>query len=66
MTQENFSYTDAVNNIEQILQRIDNEDMDIDELTKSVKEVSDLIAVCKSKLRNTEMEVKTIIDDMEE
>lgn len=61
-----ISYTKAVERIESILEKIDNEDLDIDELSKNVKEVAQLIAVCKTKLKNTEEEVKTILDDIED
>lgn len=60
------SYQEAVNEIDEILEKIENEELDVDELSDKVKRVSTLIKLCKDKLHKTEAEVENILKDMEE
>ena len=52
-----MSYAEAIGEVERILERFDNEQMDVDELGASVKRAAALIALCKEKLRSAEAEV---------
>ena len=52
--------------METILEKIENEEMDVDELSISVKRVSQLMKLCRGKLRKTEAEVKKILEEMDE
>ena len=65
MPKEKISYNEAVAEIEETLQIIENEELDVDELTEKVKRVAKLIKICKTKLRTTEEEVQKIIEDIE-
>lgn len=65
MTSKTISYKEAVAEIENILEKIENEDLDVDDLTEKVKRVSSLIKLCKEKLHNTEQEVEKILKEME-
>jgi exodeoxyribonuclease VII small subunit len=65
MTKKQISYSDAVLEIEDILQQIENEELDIDLLSDKVKRVSFLLNHCKKKLTQTESEVQKILDDIE-
>ncbi len=66
MTSKTISYKEAVAEIEVILEKIENEELDVDDLTEKVKRVSSLIKLCKEKLHNTEQEVEKILKEMEE
>lgn len=66
MTSKTISYKEAVAEIEDILVKIENEELDVDDLTEKVKRVSSLIKLCKEKLHNTEQEVEKILKEMEE
>ena len=61
-----MNYKDAVEEIDEILQKIENEELDVDELSQKVKRVSTLIKFCKEKLHNTETEVESILKEMGE
>jgi len=61
-----ISYNEAIREIEDIIQKIEQEELDVDELSRHVKRVSFLISYCKEKLRNTEAEVEKILREMEE
>jgi len=65
MTKKNSTYKEAITEIEEILNKIENEELDIDELSSQVKHVSSLIALCKKKLHDTELEVEKILKDIE-
>jgi len=66
MAKKKTSYRDAVLEIEQIMQKLENEELDIDELSVNVKRASELIKHCKEKLHSTEKEIDHILGEMEE
>ena len=61
-----ISYKEAIAEIEDILEKIENDELDVDELSEKVKQVSLLIKICKDKLQKTEEEVEKILEEMEE
>jgi len=65
MTKKKLTYNDAVSEIEEILQQIENEELDVDDLSVKVKRVSALIKTCKDKLHKTEEEVEKILNDID-
>jgi exodeoxyribonuclease VII small subunit len=65
MSKKNITYTGAVKQIEEILHKIENNELDVDELTKLVRSASDLIKYCKSMLFETEQEIEKILNDIE-
>jgi len=64
MSKAEISYRDAIAEIETILARIDEGEMDVDELAEKVKRVTVLLALCKKKLRTTESEIEKIMADL--
>lgn len=60
-----LSYKDAMAEIENIVSRLEDNQLDVDELSENVKRVSQLIAFCKSKLHETEEEVEKILNTIE-
>ncbi|MCD6332790.1 MAG: exodeoxyribonuclease VII small subunit [Bacteroidales bacterium] len=65
-TSAKISYKSAIKEIEKILHSIENQDLDIDELTGQLKRAFELIRICKKKLTSTEAEVEKILKEMEE
>jgi len=65
MGKTDISYAKAIKEIEEILQKIENEELDVDELSASVKKAADLLKICKSKLHDTEEEIQKILDEMD-
>lgn len=59
----NIPYTEAIGEIEAILQRLRSEELSVDDLSKEVKRASELIALCKERLLKVEQEVKTILEE---
>jgi exodeoxyribonuclease VII small subunit len=66
MTNEEFRYGDAIKEIEEILEHIENEDLDVDDLTGKVKRVAQLIKLCRNKLTQTEQAVEKILEEMQD
>ena len=66
MTAKKISYNDAISEIEEILDNIENEELDVDELAEKVKRVAVLLKLCKEKLQNTNEQVEQILKEMED
>lgn len=64
MAKKEFSFNEAVVEIEKILQNIENGELDIDKLSAEVKRASELIKQCQKKLRTTEEEINSIFKDL--
>ena len=65
MTKKKNEYTEAVAEIEEILAQIENDELNMDELSDKIKRVNVLIKNCKKKLFDTEQEVEDIIKSMD-
>lgn len=65
MTKKQISYSEAIAAIDEILQQIETGELDVDELAEKVKQASELLKICKSKLFNTEKEVEKVLKEME-
>ncbi len=63
MTPDQVKYRKAVERLDEIIAQIENEDVDIDELSIQVKEAVELIRLCKAKIDKAEMEVKQVVED---
>ncbi len=55
-------YAQAMQRLNDIIARIESGEIDVDELSKQVKEAVKLIHVCKEKIEKAEMEVKSAVD----
>lgn len=61
---DQLSYKEALDRINSIVERIENDDPDIDELSNLVKEATQLISQCKAKLENTEAEIQSSLEKL--
>jgi len=66
MAKKKILYKEAIAEMEEILEKIENSELDVDELAENIQRVSFLIQTCKSKLYNTEAEVEKILKKMSE
>ena len=64
MVKKEFSFNDAVKEIEIILQNIEKGNLDVDKLSDEVKRASELIRQCQKKLRSTEDEINSIFKEL--
>jgi len=65
-TIKKVTYQDALNEVDEILGKIESNELDIDELAEKVKRVSFLLKFCKDKLQKTNEEVEKILNEMED
>jgi exodeoxyribonuclease VII small subunit len=61
-----LTYSQAIGELEKIINEIEAESVDVDVLAEKVKRATYLIKFCKSNLRTTEEEVKKVLSEMEE
>jgi len=60
-----LSYGEAAARLEEILGRIEEGKVDIDELSGLVAEAARLVALCRGKIHAAEVQVKTITEQLE-
>ena len=65
MSGKNIKYEDAILELEEIVDKIENADISVDELSLKVKRASELIKVCKDILYITDKEVQNILEGMD-
>lgn len=58
-------YSKAVEKLDEIIRKIESEDIDVDELSVKVKEAVELVKVCKSKIEKAELELKKVVDSLD-
>lgn len=62
---ENLTYTEAFEELQQIVEDIENGQISVDELSEKVKRAAVLIRICKQKLTTTEEDVNRILKELE-
>jgi len=60
-----LSFSEAVDEVEEILSRLEREAVDIDDLSTEVKRAVELIQVCRAKLDKTDTEVRELVADLQ-
>jgi exodeoxyribonuclease VII small subunit len=60
------TYGEAMSQIEEILDKIESGELDVDELTEKVKRVASLLDICRKKLKTTETEIQKVIEGLGE
>lgn len=58
---EEISYEEAMTQLEQIVEQIENNELGIDELTSKLKQAQRLLKMCKDKLTKTDKEVEKLL-----
>ena len=59
------SYGEAAARLEEILGKIEEGEVDIDELSGLVQEAAGLVTLCRGKIQAAEVQVKTITEQLE-
>ncbi|MEO5602134.1 MAG: exodeoxyribonuclease VII small subunit [Cyclobacteriaceae bacterium] len=59
------TYSEAFDELQQIVSEIEEGQISVDELSEKVKRAAMLISICKSKLSSTEEDVNKILKDLE-
>ncbi len=59
-----FNYNKAITRLNEIVEEMDSNELDIDKISKLVKESSTLLKACKKALTSTENEINEVINQM--
>lgn len=62
MTKEKINYDASVAEIEEILEKIEEGQLGVDELAEKVERVSKLLKLCRDRLQSTEEQINKILD----
>lgn len=62
---ETLGFAAAMERLEEILRRIESEQIDIDELGTELKRATALLELCRGKIRRAEVEVNQILENLE-
>jgi len=63
--EKEMKYEEAMRQIELIVAKMENDELDIDEMSEQLKTAQQLIKLCKDKLTKTEMEIQKILSEGE-
>ncbi len=58
-----MKYSEAFEQLEEIISEIEDEQIGIDELTQKIKRASELINYCKVMISNTEKEIQKLLSN---
>lgn len=57
------TYEEALSQLENIVAKMENDELDIDSMSQQLKTAQRLIKLCKDKLAKTDAEIKKILGD---
>lgn len=58
-----MTYEKAMKRLEEIVDKVENGQMDIDSLSATLKEAQQLVAFCRDKLTKVDAEIKKILEN---
>lgn len=61
-----LSFSQAMEELEGVLRRIDGDEIDIDQLGTELGRAAELLELCRKKIRRAEVEVQQIVEAIEE
>jgi exodeoxyribonuclease VII small subunit len=61
-----LGYADALAELESILSELESDTVDVDRLAVQVRRASELIGLCRGRIRDARVEVEQIVADLEE
>ncbi len=64
MGKKALTYTEAYSKLEAILALLEDNKLDVDELSEKLKEASELLKICKDKLFVANEETKKILEEL--
>lgn len=62
MAKQEMKYEEAVRRLEDIVRKMENDELDIDTMASQLKEAQQLIKLCKARLTKADEEIKKILD----
>ena len=63
MNQKQLKYEEAVSRLEEIVKKLENDELDIDQMAQQLKEAQQLIRLCKDRLTKVDADIKAVMDE---
>ena len=63
MSKEEMKYEKAVSELEEIVDKMERDELDIDQLSEQLKRSKVLVKLCKDKLTKTDEEIKKLLSE---
>lgn len=63
MAKKEIKYEEAVAQLEEIVDKMENDELDIDQLSDQLKRAKELVKLCKNKLTKTDEEIKKLLSE---
>lgn len=63
MAKKEMKYEEAVTQLEGIVEKMENDELDIDQLSEQLKRAKELVKLCKAKLTKTDDEIKKLLSE---
>ena len=63
MAKKEIKYEEAVALLEEIVAKMENDELDIDQLSDQLKRAKELVKLCKDKLTKTDEEIKKLLSE---
>ena len=59
-----MKYEEAMRQLQEIVRKMENDELDIDQMSDQLKKAQELIKICRDKLTKTEEEVSKTIEEL--
>ena len=63
MVRKDLKYEEAMATLEQIVARMENNELDLDTMSEELKKAKQLIKLCKDKLTKTDLEIRKLLNE---
>ncbi len=63
MSKEEMKYEKAVSELEEIVDKMERDELDINQLSEQLKRAKVLVKLCKDKLTKTDEEIKKLLSE---
>lgn len=63
MAKEEIKYEQAVRELEEIVEKMENDELDIDQLSEQLKRAKLLVKLCRYKLTKADEEIKKLLNE---
>ncbi len=60
-----MKYSEAMEELEQILEELEADEIDVDELSRRVGRASELVRLCRQRLQHSKTEIEEVVADLE-
>lgn len=63
MEKKEMKYEEALRQLEDIVEKMENDELDIDQLSDQLKKAKKLVKLCKHKLTKTDAEIRKLLSE---